>query len=638
MIHKALLLSLLFRSLWLLIPQTYFQPDEFYQALEPAHHHVFGYGHLTWEWRDLPSSSQGSWWGDVVEGGRMRSWFWPSLFVGVYQLLRFCKLDDTFLLVVAPRIIGVFVAAMTDWYTYRLSSKLIGEGSAAGALFLSLTSLFNAHLLPRALSTSPETMLTTMALTYFPLPPPEVPSHVPVDQVGSENRQNEKVPISSLDGTAGNIVPSNIEKPQEKQANKHVEELNYIVMDRMRWNLRGHTPPKDSLILSVALATTAICIRPTTLPFWAYMGVELLARQYKYHGVLSSLGTMVTSAITVLMVLAASTAIDYHFTGRLVFPILTFFHRNIFLDISSFYGSTTPFYHLTQSIPIMLFPTLPWVIPGFISCLFPSSHLPSFLIKLDRPPGLRILARSITFSITILSLSPHSEWRFLHPFLPPLLLFAIAPLVKGYIPNFGGCYHFRQSIRQYCRFPKIPFYVILLLPILPFAYLNLFHGRAQVEVMNVLRTGKVGQVTGVVGLMPCHSTPWMSHLHRNVPAWFLTCEPPLREDHSHITQQQVFYWGPITYLENVFPHSPISTPHTSPRGSIPHFDTTALSHIILFGELLERRDSSQQDDRTVRETLVRMGYEEVWQMWNGFDLLQDEPERRGGVRIWRRMV
>lgn len=41
---------------------------------------------------------------------------------------------------------------------------------ADSELFLSLASLFNAHLLPRALSTSPETLLTTMALYYYPLP------------------------------------------------------------------------------------------------------------------------------------------------------------------------------------------------------------------------------------------------------------------------------------------------------------------------------------------------------------------------------------------------------------------------------------------------------------------------------------
>lgn len=29
---------------------TFFNPDEYWQSLEPAHRLVFGYGHLTWEW------------------------------------------------------------------------------------------------------------------------------------------------------------------------------------------------------------------------------------------------------------------------------------------------------------------------------------------------------------------------------------------------------------------------------------------------------------------------------------------------------------------------------------------------------------------------------------------------------------
>jgi phosphatidylinositol glycan class B len=29
---------------------TFFNPDEYWQSLEPAHRMAFGYGHLTWEW------------------------------------------------------------------------------------------------------------------------------------------------------------------------------------------------------------------------------------------------------------------------------------------------------------------------------------------------------------------------------------------------------------------------------------------------------------------------------------------------------------------------------------------------------------------------------------------------------------
>ena len=99
MVPSALILSLIIRSLSLLLPQTFFQPDEFYQALEPAHRLVFGYGHLTWEWNDLPVTGGSGGWDHLVAGGRMRGWLWPSVFAGLYQILKSLKMDDTFLLV-----------------------------------------------------------------------------------------------------------------------------------------------------------------------------------------------------------------------------------------------------------------------------------------------------------------------------------------------------------------------------------------------------------------------------------------------------------------------------------------------------------------------------------------------------------
>lgn len=41
----------LFRLVNCLLLSTYFVPDEYYQSVEVAHEMVFGYGHLTWEWR-----------------------------------------------------------------------------------------------------------------------------------------------------------------------------------------------------------------------------------------------------------------------------------------------------------------------------------------------------------------------------------------------------------------------------------------------------------------------------------------------------------------------------------------------------------------------------------------------------------
>lgn len=51
-LRNVLVFCLAFRAVLALVGQkTFFQPDEFYQSLEPAHRLVWGTGYETWEWR-----------------------------------------------------------------------------------------------------------------------------------------------------------------------------------------------------------------------------------------------------------------------------------------------------------------------------------------------------------------------------------------------------------------------------------------------------------------------------------------------------------------------------------------------------------------------------------------------------------
>lgn len=50
---------------------TFFQPDEYYQSLEPAWKLVFGYGETTWEWTE-----------------RIRGFLYPSVFAIVWAVLK----------------------------------------------------------------------------------------------------------------------------------------------------------------------------------------------------------------------------------------------------------------------------------------------------------------------------------------------------------------------------------------------------------------------------------------------------------------------------------------------------------------------------------------------------------------------
>lgn len=136
--------------------------------------------------------------------------------------------------------IGVVVAAVTDWATYRLSSKLLGPGSAAGAvryfntnsvladdqMFLSVTNLFHAHALTRSLSNSPETMLTTLALVYFPLPPPSPAS----DPLLGGRRSAESIALGS--DRSSQDSSSLGRKEDEPKPVISVEDLDYVAMDR----------------------------------------------------------------------------------------------------------------------------------------------------------------------------------------------------------------------------------------------------------------------------------------------------------------------------------------------------------------------------------------------------------------------
>ncbi|KAJ3002335.1 hypothetical protein NUW54_g5903 [Trametes sanguinea] len=82
--HHLPLVALAIRIGIALATCTFFQPDEYYQSLEVAHHLVFGYGQLTWEW---------------LAPNPIRSIIYPALNVPIYWLLKVFHLDETAALV-----------------------------------------------------------------------------------------------------------------------------------------------------------------------------------------------------------------------------------------------------------------------------------------------------------------------------------------------------------------------------------------------------------------------------------------------------------------------------------------------------------------------------------------------------------
>lgn len=84
LLDRRIILALLcIRILNALTICTFFQPDEYYQSLEPAWKLVYGYGETTWEWK---------------EG--IRGFMYPSLFAVVWRIAKLIGLEDPNTLVI----------------------------------------------------------------------------------------------------------------------------------------------------------------------------------------------------------------------------------------------------------------------------------------------------------------------------------------------------------------------------------------------------------------------------------------------------------------------------------------------------------------------------------------------------------
>ncbi|RSH89462.1 glycosylphosphatidylinositol anchor biosynthesis [Saitozyma podzolica] len=605
MIPPALVLALTVRSLSLLLPHTFFQPDEFYQAFEPAHRLVFGYGHLTWEWRDLPHVASGSWWVDAIEGGRMRGWIWPGVFAGVYKGLQLSGLDQTSLVTFAPRVIGVLVAALTDFATYRLSIKVLGAGSGAAALFLSLTSLFNAHLLPRALSTSPETLLTTLALVFFPLPRPETPVAV---VIGDQQLVASK---SMRDVTRAEDADLAQIRPTDAVRLKDVGEINYVVMDRIGPDVVPRERVPDSLFYSASFAALAVCIRPTTLPFWAYLGGEHVLRVQRRQGF---------GAATVCIVQAATAG-----------------HRSTAAPHTHLRPSKRP----AQPLIVLRLdqPALPphavtahHALPDMVVV---GSGLRRDATAREIPPvvsahagSTRRIAHSCPSSrLRHNRLVPQPAFRVaLPPPIPPASTFVhaspVVPILRSDHPRRLPPRPVNPAVHTHPRVSVLldPPFTATALPVpqrLAWKSPGTGHGcsparrcrqRDGLGGSDALSLNAVDECSaqGRPGVVP--------HVRATIG-----------------TQQSLFYASPVSYFETVFPYPPNPLHRVFDSQETPDHP----SHLLLFGSVLDKTEiANKRGIVDVRDSLRALGYREVWRGWNGFDLLQDEAERRGGVRIW----
>lgn len=213
------------------------------------------------------------------------------------------------------------------------------------------------------------------------------------------------------------------------------------------------------------------------------------------------------------------------FYGRPTFTPYNFFRTNILHNISAFYGANVWHFYFVGGVAFLSLGLLPWVLDGIYLSFRKNSSV-----------RVGILRSSAIWTMAVLSLITHKEHRFIQPLLPILHVLAASSIVHRaslHMQAHPGSKGSRSISGTQIK-------LILAINIPAALIFAMAHMRGQVAVTTYLHRIPQTSLKSVGFLMPCHSTPWQSHLHlphlevEGVPSgyggklWALSCEPPLQ--------------------------------------------------------------------------------------------------------------
>ncbi|KAI1484020.1 glycosyltransferase family 22 protein [Daldinia sp. EC12] len=568
--------------------RTFFQPDEYFQALEPAWNLVFGEDSgawLTWEWKH-----------------QLRSSIHPTIFAFGYWIVQHFEgsgmpsVTKAKWLLAAPKVLQAGFAALSDWYSWRLAERLYGPGSAAAwsVLLMALVNPWQWYTSTRTFSNCFETTLTAMALYYWPW-----------EVLGMEDDGNAESKYSS--------IPI--------------------------FQTRGQI---NNLRLSLILAAFAVLLRPTNVLIWAAIGTLAVTR-----ATLSGKSPLTLRNFLILyrevvfcgsFVLGLSLLADRLYYGEWTFPPLTFLHFNVAQDLASFYGENDWHYYLSQGIPLLGTTITPFILQGLYRSLdSENSNWPVVTAN-----TLKALSFVVFTNISALSFVSHKEVRFITPLLPAFHILA-APYVTSFFTTLTNATSTNSA--PTLGWKRTPLLLAgLLVNVVIGGYLSYFHAAAPIKVVNYLRSEfenihpkhlaipqpanitvdeDFAQELFALFLTPCHATPWRSHLvYPALRARALTCEPPLHTSPGSLQRQvyqdetRRFYADKVGFLKELWPRD-------APGEDMARY---IVGYENIGPALYEYFDFTGPGARH------KVELKRVWDSWNG--LFTDDDRKAGRLVVW----
>lgn len=299
-------------------------------------------------------------------------------------------------------------------------------------------------------------------------------------------------------------------------------------------------------------------MRPTAAVVWLPLYLWHIWR-IRPHVVLLILRTILVGT----SVAAAMMVIDHYCFDSWVFTPYQFFAFNWKNDIGAFYGSHSWHWYFTIGYPTVM-----------------SVHLIPFAcgLKLKK---LRPIYTLIFWVMFVLSKLSHKEFRFLLPVMH-LSMVIVGVTLQEMTRRGIKLGSFILGYKTAFSIALVTLFVELLIT----GYMGIYHQRGVLDAVEFV-SESASDNANVLYLMPCHSTPYYSHIHRNVSMRFLTCEPNFDLRENYLDEADVFYHDPNKWLHDNYVVKGHLNDSNGEAVSLPTHIVMYDSMSILISELLE---------------------------------------------------
>lgn len=315
------------------------------------------------------------------------------------------------------------------------------------------------------------------------------------------------------------------------------------VVKRDQQRLRQH---RLQARIAFVLGGLSACVRFTSLAAWIPIGIIIVLRENNTTAK-KKLGTLFgLCAANGLFGVVLGCCVDRWMYGFWAVPFLGNFHFNAVLGLGSLYGTHPMMWYIYAGIPAICGIMLPMFLWELLLLLTKSYGRPT-----DPSTRSRLTILWIIASYTILhSFSGHKEFRFLNPVLPLMFILAGHAVVQ----LLGG-----MSMYQ----SKLILVALCLLNYPHLIYLGTIHQRGPIAANALLASvmnNEAQQDTSnnqfsVHYLMGCHSAPAYSHLHTTdvfVDMEYLDCSPECRSNEDIICESDAFSNDPYEFAHSTY--------------------------------------------------------------------------------------